>query len=161
MCCCHVHVQRSWAAGAFSSPPTCTGGEEQSDEAQISTSPATPELSPKKKKQNRKMTLTLPHRTPGAQMKPCAAHSALDLFKLYFSTDTTRILCRNTNKCAAKKEKTGYGTKVGWPWSWGALQIPCAPYLHSIGVTASCPGLLEKKKHLVCGTFTKVIQRRT
>lgn len=49
----------------------------------------------------------LPARPPGHQLNPADTHSPLDLFKLYFNTDTVRTICQNTNKQAAKSISNG------------------------------------------------------
>ncbi|GLD70804.1 uncharacterized protein AKAME5_002212300 [Lates japonicus] len=55
----------------------------------------------------------MPHRPPGAQVNPHAAHSPIDLFKLYFSMDTMRTLCKNTNTYAAKRQEMGEEVHMG------------------------------------------------
>uniref|UniRef100_A0A7N8XH10 PiggyBac transposable element-derived protein domain-containing protein n=1 Tax=Mastacembelus armatus TaxID=205130 RepID=A0A7N8XH10_9TELE len=49
----------------------------------------------------------LPKREPGPQLKPRDAHSAMSLFKMFFSESAVLTLCRNTNAQAAKSRAKG------------------------------------------------------
>ncbi|XP_064179982.1 activating transcription factor 7-interacting protein 1 isoform X1 [Anguilla rostrata] len=53
-----------------------------------------------------------PAREPGVQLRPAEAHTPLDLFKLFFSTDAVKTLCRNTNEHAARA--IARGSKYKW-----------------------------------------------
>ncbi|XP_077065891.1 uncharacterized protein LOC143719416 [Siphateles boraxobius] len=54
----------------------------------------------------------MPRRTPGAQVNMHSVHSPMDLFQLYFTRNTMKTLCKNTNKQAAKKQEMG--NKYKW-----------------------------------------------
>ncbi|XP_071337656.1 piggyBac transposable element-derived protein 4-like [Trachinotus anak] len=54
----------------------------------------------------------LPARGPGVQLSPKDNYTPLDLFKLFFSEDAVKTLCRNTNKQAAKE--AARGAKYKW-----------------------------------------------
>ncbi|XP_035246117.1 piggyBac transposable element-derived protein 3-like isoform X3 [Anguilla anguilla] len=53
-----------------------------------------------------------PARQPGVQLSSAEAHTPLDLFKLFFSTDAVRTLCKNTNEHAARA--IAKGSKYKW-----------------------------------------------
>ncbi|XP_035241192.1 piggyBac transposable element-derived protein 4-like [Anguilla anguilla] len=53
-----------------------------------------------------------PARQPGVQLSSTEAHTPLDLFKLFFSTDAVRTLCKNTNEHAARA--IAKGRKYKW-----------------------------------------------
>ncbi|XP_062393121.1 piggyBac transposable element-derived protein 4-like [Sardina pilchardus] len=54
----------------------------------------------------------VPAREPGVQLSTEDHHTPLSLFKLFFSNDAVKTLCRNTNKQAARK--IGRGAKYRW-----------------------------------------------
>ncbi|XP_048866623.1 piggyBac transposable element-derived protein 3-like [Brienomyrus brachyistius] len=53
-----------------------------------------------------------PTRPPGVQLSPEDRHTPLDLFKMFFSTDAVKTLCRNTNRRAAMH--VAEGKKYKW-----------------------------------------------
>ena len=59
----------------------------------------------------------MPRRTPGVQVNICPTHSPMELFQLYFSTDTMRTLGKNTNKQAAKNQE------MGKKYKWADVEV--------------------------------------
>lgn len=59
----------------------------------------------------------MPRRTPGAQLNTHSTHPPMDLFQLYFSTDTMKTLCKSTNKQAAKKQE------MGMKYKWTDVEV--------------------------------------
>nr|XP_023651886.1 piggyBac transposable element-derived protein 3-like isoform X2 [Paramormyrops kingsleyae] len=53
-----------------------------------------------------------PARPPGVQLSSADRHTPLDLFKMFFSTDAVKTLCRNTNRRAAMH--VAEGKKYKW-----------------------------------------------
>lgn len=58
-----------------------------------------------------------PVRPPGVQLNPADVHPPLELFKLFFSQDAVEMLCRNTNKQAARN------IAQGCKYKWSALKV--------------------------------------
>lgn len=54
---------------------------------------------------------------PGVQLNPADVHPPLELFKLFFSQDAIEMLCRNTNKQAARN------IAQGCKYKWSALKV--------------------------------------
>ncbi|XP_066504148.1 piggyBac transposable element-derived protein 4-like [Hoplias malabaricus] len=68
----------------------------------------------------------LPAREPGVQLRKGDCYTPLSLFKLFFPKDAVEVLCRNTNKQAAKN--IARGAKYRW------LDVDVAEFYKYIGL---------------------------
>lgn len=101
----------------------------------------------------------MPRRTPGAQVNMHSVHSPMDLFQLYFSTDTMRTLCKNTNKQAAKKQE------MGNKYKWTDVEVEeLYKYLGLLIYTSfvSLPSIQDywKKNHFMSVPFPATVMTR-
>ncbi len=101
----------------------------------------------------------VPRRTPGVQVNLHVAHSPLDYFKLYFSKDTMRTLCQNTNKYATKKQE------MGKKYKWDDVDVEeLYKFLGLLIYTAlvPLPNLQDywKQNHILSVTYPATVMTR-
>ncbi|KAM3842124.1 piggyBac transposable element-derived protein 4-like [Diretmus argenteus] len=101
----------------------------------------------------------MPRRPPGAQVNSHAAYSAKDLFMLYFSVDTMKTLCKNTNKYAALNQERGRKYK------WADVDVEeLSKFLGLLLYTSlvSLPSLQDywKTKHILSVPFPGTVMSR-
>ncbi|KAM3850276.1 piggyBac transposable element-derived protein 4-like [Diretmus argenteus] len=100
----------------------------------------------------------MPRRPPGAQVNSHAAYSAKDLFMLYFSVDTMKTLCKNTNKYAALNQERGRKYK------WADVDVEELSKFLGLLYTSlvSLPSLQDywKTKHILSVPFPGTVMSR-